>query len=81
MFEQQRRILEKVIERHEDYSFRIKAWFAAVAAGLAAALHVYNVHFTAWWEFLTFLVASPRSPIPPASGASPQRPPEPCPGQ
>jgi hypothetical protein len=55
MFEQ-RKILEDVIKRHEDYSFRIKGWFAAVAGGLAAALHVYNVHFTAWWEFLIFLI-------------------------
>jgi hypothetical protein len=53
---EQRKILERIIERHEDYSFRIKGWFAAVIGGLAAALHVYHLHLTAWWELLAFLL-------------------------
>jgi hypothetical protein len=53
---EQRKILEQVIERHEDHSFRIKGWFAAIAGGLAAALHVYRVHFTAKWELLAFIL-------------------------
>jgi outer membrane protein OmpA-like peptidoglycan-associated protein len=51
------KILQSIIARHEDHSFRVKGWFAAIVGGLAAAS--YSKHIGVPWQefaFLTFLI-------------------------
>src|SRR5262245_33586161 len=45
------RLLQNIIARHEDYSFRIKGWFAAIVGGLAAGLYLKDIPV----DWITFM--------------------------
>jgi hypothetical protein len=51
------KIFQSIIARHEDHSFRVKGWFAAIVGALAAASYSKHIHIP-WYEFafLTFTV-------------------------
>jgi hypothetical protein len=40
------KLLQSIIARHEDYSFRVKGWFAAIVGALAAALYSKHLAVT-----------------------------------
>jgi hypothetical protein len=40
------KLLQSIIARHEDYSFRAKGWFAAIVGALAAALYSKHIAVT-----------------------------------